>query len=52
MAKLLYVILSTLGGWMGWALGDRFGIMAAFLLSLVGTAIGVYFARRINRMYG
>jgi len=51
MGMLLYLSLSTLGGWMGWALGARFGFMAAFFVSLIGTAVGVYFARRISRTY-
>jgi hypothetical protein len=48
---MLYFAFSMLGGWMGWVLGDRFGIMTAFFLSLVGTAVGVYLARRIKNMF-
>ena len=51
MGMILYLGLSTLGGWVGWALGNPFGFMTAFFLSMVGTAIGVYFARRISRTY-
>lgn len=51
MAKMLYFALSILGGWIGWALGSPLGIMVAFFLSLVGTALGVYLARRITRTY-
>ena len=51
MAKMLYIAFSILGSWVGWALGDRFGIMTAFLLSLVGTAVGVYAARRITSTF-
>ena len=51
VGKLLYFCLTTLGGWVGWAFGERFGIMTAFFLSLVGTALGVYAARRITRSF-
>jgi len=51
MAKMLYFSLTMLGGWVGWALGARLGIMTAFFLSLIGTAIGVYLAHRINRTF-
>jgi uncharacterized protein YcfJ len=48
---MLVLAGTSLGGWIGWALGDRFGLMAAFMLSLVGTAAGLYFANRIARNY-
>jgi hypothetical protein len=51
MDKMLYFCLSILGGWIGWALGNPLGIMTAFFLSMVGTALGVYIARRISRTY-
>ena len=51
MGKLLYFCSTMLGGWVGWAFGERFGIMTAFFLSLVGTALGVYAARRITRSF-
>ncbi len=37
----------SLGGWAGWALGAQFSFFAAFLLSVVGTAGGLYLARRL-----
>ena len=51
MDKMLYLGCSLLGGWIGWAMGDRLGVMAAFMLSVIGTAVGVYVARRITRRY-
>jgi uncharacterized membrane protein YeaQ/YmgE (transglycosylase-associated protein family) len=51
MARMLYLALSLIGGWIGWAVGDRFGIMSAMFLGLVGTAIGVYLARRVNSYF-
>ncbi len=46
MAKLLSFVGATLGGALGWWLGERWGMMTAFFLSVLGTAAGVYLARR------
>jgi len=37
---------ATLGGAAGWWLGARAGVMTGFILSMLGSAAGVYFARR------
>jgi hypothetical protein len=42
---------ATLGGWLGWVLGERLGLMAAFTLSTIGTGFGLYFANRVSRSY-
>jgi membrane protein YqaA with SNARE-associated domain len=46
MDKVVTFVGATLGGAVGWWLGEGFGVMTAFLLSIVGTAAGVYAARR------
>ena len=51
MAGILGLVGASLGGWIGWALGERFGIMTAFFLSLVGTAFGVWGAHRLRRHF-
>lgn len=51
MKAIVWLALSSLGGWIGWGLGERFGLFTAFMLSLVGTAVGVYAANRISRAY-
>ena len=51
MEKLFWFIGATAGGWLGWALGEPMGIMAAVLLSAVGTGVGIYAAYRIIRDY-
>ena len=51
MKGILYLILSTVGGWLGWWLGARFGMFAGFFLGLIGTAAGVYLATRISRYF-
>ncbi len=39
----------SVGGWIGWALGAQVSIFTAFLVSMVGTGIGLYYTRRIIR---
>lgn len=51
MGKLLAFFGMTIGGWIGWVLGDRFGLFAAFILSIIGTGIGLYVGRRIASDY-
>lgn len=51
MGKLLGFIGATVGGYAGWALAERFGMFAAFMVSIVGTAAGVYAANRITRRW-
>ncbi len=52
MSKLLALVGATVGGTLGWWIGARMGIMTAFVLSIFGTAAGVYVGRRIAREYG
>jgi hypothetical protein len=46
MSKLIGFLGATVGGWIGWWIGEKVGIMTAFFLSILGTAAGIYFARR------
>ena len=43
----MWLVGSTVGGSLGWWLGSRFGLLAATMLSAVGTGVGVYWARRL-----
>jgi hypothetical protein len=47
--KLLVSVGITLGSYAGWHLGEFFGIMAAFLISGVGSIAGVYVGWRAAR---
>lgn len=51
MSKLLALVGATVGGALGWWIGAHIGIMTAFLMSVVGTAGGVYVGRRIAAEY-
>ena len=46
VSKVVGFIGATLGGAAGWWVGARVGTMTAFFLSVLGTAAGVYGARR------
>jgi hypothetical protein len=51
MNKLCIFIGMTVLGWIGWWIGDTIGIMTAFVLSTIGSLVGVYVGWRINRDY-
>jgi hypothetical protein len=46
MRKLIVTITTITGSWLGWWLGDQFGLITAFILSMIGTGLGLYFGRR------
>ena len=48
MTKLLMFIGATVGGAIGWWLGERAGIMTAFIVSTVGTGVGIYAGRWLS----
>ncbi len=52
MKKLIVLITSTAGGAAGWWLGARVGIMTAFLVSMVGTGVGIFYGARFAKTYG
>jgi hypothetical protein len=45
MGKLMAIVGTTIGGGIGWWLGARAGVMTAFILSMVGTGVGLYASR-------
>jgi hypothetical protein len=47
MGKLFSFLGATIGGYAGWFLGAKVGFMTAFMLSIVGTGIGIYYGRRL-----
>jgi len=51
MNKVCIFVAVVIFGWFGWWLGHRFGLMAAYLLSFVGSLAGVYVGWRISRDY-
>lgn len=51
MAAILGFAAASLGGWLGWMIGERFGFMTACFTSLVGTAAGVWAANEFRRRW-
>jgi hypothetical protein len=51
METLLGFLGATVLGAIGWWIGDRVGLMTAFILSTIATGIGLYAGRRIARDY-
>lgn len=51
MSRLLVLIGATVGGAVGWWVGDHVGFMTAFFLSMIGTGLGMYGGARISREY-
>lgn len=51
MKKLVLLLSITLFSWLGWILGDGFGLMTAYFTSVAGSLVGVYVGCRINRDY-
>jgi len=51
MSNLLAFVGATIGGGIGWWLGEQVGLMTAFFLGVIGTAMGVYLGRRLAREY-
>lgn len=45
------LIGSTLGSYAGWWLGAHVGVMSAFIVSMVGTGLGIYGGRRVAQQY-
>jgi hypothetical protein len=52
MLKLYSFIGATVGSYAGWALGSPLGFMTAFMVSMVGTGVGIYAGRRVAHYYG
>lgn len=51
MTKLFGYAGSVVGSTLGWWVGALFGTMTAFLLSIVGTGVGIYVGRLIAAEY-
>lgn len=47
--RLLIFIGMSVGGWVGWLIGERFGVMTAFVISTLGSVAGVVAGWRIAR---
>jgi hypothetical protein len=51
MKKMAGFIGATVGGYAGWYAGNHWGFMTAFILSMVGTGFGMYYAWKWASQY-
>ena len=51
MKKLSLMMTITILSWLGWKLGEPFGLMTAYWLSFAGSLAGVFVGCFINRRY-
>jgi hypothetical protein len=51
MRKLAGFLGLTIGGAIGWWLGAYVGLFSAFVVSTVGSGVGLYYARRAADEY-
>ena len=49
MERMAGFLGGTVGSWIGWKLGAPLGLFAAFVVSTIGTGVGVFFAKRLAR---
>ncbi len=51
MGMIFALIVSSVAGYIGWWIGDFFGIAAALMLSSITSAIGYWYGMKWNREY-
>ena len=51
MKRLVDLMGMTIGGYAGWMVGALISIFTAFVVSMVGTGVGLYAARRFSKNY-
>jgi len=49
MKGILNLVGMTIGGWIGWAVGAQISIFTAYMVSMVGTGLGLYVAIRVTK---
>lgn len=49
MKSILNLMGMTIGGWIGWAMGAQVSVFTAYVVSVVGTGLGLYAAIRTTK---
>ncbi len=52
MKRMVMLIAVSCGGSIGWYCGSGWGIMSAYFASVLGSAIGLYLGRKLQRNLG
>ncbi len=40
----------SVGGWIGWAIGAQISFFTAFIVSMVGTGVGLFYTQRAVKL--
>ena len=48
--RLVWIVGALIGGYLGWWLGGKIGIMTGYPLSVVGAGLGVYGSFKLWRV--
>jgi hypothetical protein len=51
MSKLFGFIGATIGSYAGWYVGSQINMVMAFIVMIIGTAAGGYYARKMAKNY-
>lgn len=51
MKGILNFIGMMIGGWIGWAIGKPISLYTAFIISIVGTGVGLYAAMKVTKAF-
>ena len=51
MKGFLNLVGMSVSGWFGWVLGSQISFFTAFIVSVVGTGVGLYFTQRTLRRF-
>lgn len=51
MKRLVDFLGLTVGGWIGWFVGAPISLFTAIMVSIVGSGVGMYFARKAARRF-
>ncbi len=52
MTKLIVMVTTTVFSAIGWWAGAKIGIMTAFVLSMVGLGVGIWYGKRLAQKWG
>ena len=52
MTKMLALVGTTLGSGIGWWIGEQFGPMTAFIVSMIGFGLGMWGGRWLADHWG
>lgn len=50
MRSIIVTMVVICSSSLGWWIGSQIGLITAFILSMVGTGLGIYFGRRFTQL--